>query len=358
MDDDESHAVPQVLVKRLLRSMGHEHFKNAIPDEASKLSAALYGSFYCVKEHFELFREFENVNTFVIYDGENPVHVLFYAVAGKEVVVLNEFFPVEDEYVNYFAEFIFARYGRVGTIHFSHLFSRPVRIERPHITWSLSHDILLDLPGSTDEYQALLGKKTRKTIRYYGNKLKKDFGEFSFAIQEKEEIDPAVIGRICELNRLRMKTLKITSAVDREFERRTTALARHYGVVGYIEVGGELAAGVVCYEVGDHSFGEILGYDQSYMDYRIALICAYSTVAAMIERGSRIFHMAPGESDYKYRLGGQRRPVYTFSLFRNGRTKAAGIILNLDKHHIVRRSRNAIKYKIVEKVKNSLPNPF
>jgi len=332
----------------------HENYTGTIPDKILNKSKEIYKSLFCLSEHICLFKKTEELNALAIYDNNTLVHVLFYILSKNYVVVLNEVFNIEDGYIDHLSSYIFNNYKHINTIHLNNIYRKPGNCSFPFTTWSTSNDIIIELPEKSEDYLAGLGKKTKKTIRYYSNKLKKEFKDFSYNVQIKEDINPKIISRISELNRLRMKSLELTSVVDHDFESNIINLSRKYGVVGFIEVDGQLIAGVICYEIEDHSYGEIMAFDQAFKDYRIGTICAYLMVRTLVERGSSVFHMGIGENDYKYRLSGTRKPVYTFSVFRTKTHKLIGFIKHINKYNYVRKANNLFKRKVIEKVKHSL----
>ncbi len=332
----------------------HKIYQNDVPNELAIKANQIYHSFYCIKDYFYYYRKIEKLNAFIIYKNNEIVQVIYYIIIKNDLIVLNEFFEICQFYMNYFVTKIFEQFINVNNIHFKNIHNEIKNLSYPCKCWSVSHDIVIEFPDNVEEFNKRLGKKTRKTLRYYTNKLEKNFEDFSFHALARDEIDPEIISTISKFNRIRMKKLKITTAIDREFEQNTILFCKQYGIVGFIKANQKIAAGAVCYEVGEHSYGEILAYDESFSDYRVALICAYSIMTKLIERGSRIFHMSFGESEYKFRLGGIREPVYTLSVFRNNYYQAIAHLKYFHKYHYIKKLNGFIKYKLIDKLKHSI----
>jgi len=331
--------------------ISHTHYHDNISDELAEELIGLYQSAYCVKEYFYLFKNTENINILAIYNNDVLVHLIFYSFSGSSANVLNELFGIKDKYLNYFADCVFKMHKNVNSIHLYNLNSEVIRCAFPFKVWRVLGDIIINLPDNTEKYLATLGKRTKKTIRYYGNKAQKKFEDFSFNIQERDRINPEIINRITELHRTRMRSMKISSVIDVSSENKILKLSRKYGFVSYIVMNNKIAGGAICFRVGNHCFGRVIAYDQDYNNYRTGTIIAYSTIQAMIEKGVEVFHMEYGENDFKYRLRGEKNNVYTVSLFRSKWHKMLGQLTLLRKYTLIIKSKNFLKYKIIDKLK-------
>ena len=321
-DDDPYIASPELL--------HHGFHEDGIPSEIEQLLEELYQSPFCVKRYFDIFREGGNLNAVVFsaIGSAAPRHVLVYTLSGRELTVLNELFWIEPEQLRYAADTLFGRYPALTTITFAKINCTPERSPTaPYLwrLWSRSHDIVVELPSTFADYQARLGKQTQKHLRYYQNRLQREYADFAFHVAATNEIDPAVIGRIIEMNHLRMKSKQIRSGFDRLFEERIKEFCRHYGLVTTVSMNGKIVAGTICYEVGDQAYLEAVSHDPEYNKYNVGQLCLYLTVEQMIHRGKESFHLLWGENEYKYRFLGVKRELYSFSLYRSGYCKLADV---------------------------------
>lgn len=302
----------------------HIFYENEIPPEIECCIERIYQSPFCVTKYFEIFRDIRSLNALVISCGESdPLHVIAYVISGKEITVLNELVEIEQEYVQYFADTVFSRYPTITTVNFNCLKGRIAFLHYPWRRWKSSHDIAIDLPGSFDEYHSKLGKQTQKHIRYYLNRLHRVYDDVEFHVATTKEIDPSIIGRVIEMNRLRMKGKNIRSGFDKSFETRIIEFSRHYGLVSTVSIQGMIVAGAICYELGNQAYLEAISHDPEYDRYNMGQVCLYLTIKHMIENGRISFHMLWGENEYKYRFLGEKQDLYFFSIYR---TKIAKLL--------------------------------
>lgn len=296
----------------------HDFYEDGIPPEVGLSLEKIYQSPFCVTEYFELFRGIRNPNALVITCGEpDPLHVIAYVISGREITVVNELVEIEQEYVQYFVAAVFSRYPAVTTVNFNCFKSRIENFYYPWRHWRTSQDIAIELPRSFDEYRSRLGKQTQKHIKYYINRLQKAYGDVVFHVTVTAETDPAVISRIIEMNRLRMKDKNIRSGYNSRYETRIIKFCRLYGMVSTISIQGKPVAGAICYEVGNQAYLEAISHDSEYNKYNLGQVCLYLTVKHLIEKGRDSFHLLWGENEYKYRFLGAKQELYFISMYRS-----------------------------------------
>jgi hypothetical protein len=304
----------------------HIFYENEIPPEVGLNLEIIYQSPFCATRYIEIFRGIRNFNALVISCGESdPRHVIAYTISGKEITVLNELIEIEQEYIQYFAETVFSRYPTITTVNFNCLKRRIVNFRYPWRLWQTSHDIAIELPRSFEEYHSKLGRQTQKHIRYYINRLHRDYADFAFHVAAVHEIDPTVIGRIIEMNQLRMKDKNIRSGYNNLFEKKIIEFCRHYGLISTVSVQGKIVAGTICYEVGNQAYLEAISHDPGYDKYNVGQVCLYLTVKHMIEQERDFFHMLWGENEYKYRFLGLKQDLFYFSIYRSTSSKLLSV---------------------------------
>jgi hypothetical protein len=300
----------------------HICYEQGVPQEIRQAMAALYQSAFSVTEFFSLYKTTGDLNALVLYHGGSvPIHVFAYSLEGGEVMLLNELFDVEPRYLRYFADFIFDRYSAVHAVNLNRSKHKPDALPYPSRLWSRSQDTVIALPATLAEYQARLGSKTRSNFKYYSSRARKLYRDFAFTVATKDEVDPAVVSRIIELNRLRMTGKGIKSGFDSATISRIQEFSRRYGCTSTIEVNGEIVAGTIFYEVGNHCFLEAIAHDPRYNRDSMGQVCLYLTVKHAIEQGREAFHLLWGECEYKYRFLGVKQDLYSLSLYRSQRRK-------------------------------------
>jgi CelD/BcsL family acetyltransferase involved in cellulose biosynthesis len=201
------------------------------------------------------------------------------------------------------------------------------------------------------EYRAMLGKRTKANMSNYSNKLRREFSDFSFTVATGEGIDPSVIREIVAMNRSRMREKKTTSAIDSNLEHNIVEFSRKYGIVGTVRLNGRIAAGTICYRVGDHCYADVIAHDSAYNKYSIGQVCIYLMIQSLIARGIHAFHMAGGECEYKSRLLGVNNDIYFVSIFRSELKKKIGLIRNIGKFGHLAGYMDMLKYNYIGRLK-------
>jgi hypothetical protein len=151
-----------------------------------------------------------------------------------------------------------------------------------------------------------------------------------------------------------MKSQKITSVFDTDYEHKIIEFCRTYGVVGFITVKNRIVAGAICYQVGTHCYAHIISHDYDYNKYSIGMVCNLLLVEALIKRGVHKFHLDTGEMEFKYRLLGVKKITCNYTVYRNSAHKMLGNIIYFRKNEYMSRLINFIKFRIVQNIKHSL----
>jgi hypothetical protein len=316
--------------ENLVTCIGDVHitvYEGNIPSDIEEDLVRLYQSAFSVKEYFQTFKNVINYNAFVIQDNNAHLKcIIIYVKSGSELTVLNELFDIRSSHLGYFIENTFENNPYIRKINVNRIKFTPDSIGYPYLIADHSEDIVLQLPRRIEEYHYSLGKKTRKHIAYYINRLEKEFEDFSFKVTLPEKIDSGLVGRIVEMNRLRMKSKNRVSGIDKKYEENITEFTKIYGLIGAVILNNQVVAGAICYEVGDHAYLETISHDPVYNKYNIGQVCLYMTIKSLIERGRDALHMLWGESEYKFRFLGVKHDLYSVSIFRSVRFKHTSIL--------------------------------
>jgi hypothetical protein len=331
----------------------HICYRDSVPADMGKMLVSLYQSAFCVFEYFELSHYSNKINALAIYTtGSNPDHVIYYTISGSQLSVLNENFDIDIVCLEYFVRSVFHEYPKLKAIHFNRLRCGIDSFSWPRIIWNKTHDIVLELPETMAAYRSLLGKRTKANMSNYSNKLRREF-DFSFDLAFGKQIDPSTIREIISLNRMRMRSKGMISAIDAALEERIIRFSQSYGIVGTVRLDGRIAAGTICYGVGGHCYADVIAHDPAYNKYSIGQVCIYLMIQSLIERGMRFFHMAGGDNDYKFRLLGVGRDLYSVSIFRSELIKKIGLFRHIEKHRYVTTLRDLLKYQYVGRIKEA-----
>ncbi len=301
-------------------------YDDGIPQEIEKLLEDLYQSVYCVPEYFRLFKPLMAAKALVIKEpGSKTVHVFFYAVTGREAILLNELFDVGQLYLNHFTDYLFKKYPPVTSITLERIKDRPDGSFLPYRIWRTSEDIVIKLPPTLSEYRSSLGKHTKRNLSNYFNRLQRVYPDFRFEITRTERDHSELARKVIAMNRLRMESKRIRSGFDLDVEERVIGLCERYGFTGTIFLNGEVVAGTIVYQVGNHSFLEIVSHDPAYNNDRVGQVCLYLTIKEAIERGQKVFHLLWGKNEYKYLFLGEKHEIFSASIYRSKYHKACSL---------------------------------
>jgi hypothetical protein len=337
-------------------SFRHIFYQSPVPAEVGECLTNLYQSIFCVPEYFRLYKDAKEANAIAIYSSgsADPDHLIFYTVSGREAIILNEFFEMGNPCLSYLVQVLFDSHPRLHTIHINKFRSKIDGLPFPHEIWEVSQDNVVELPETLSEYRSRLGKRTKANLNNYTNKLRRECPDFSFSVTTAEEIKPDDISTIIDMNRARMKAKKSFSAIDADREEKIIQFAAQYGIVGVISANGCIAAGTICYLVGNHCFADVISHDQAYNRYSIGRICVYLLIQNLIERGIRFFYMGAGEVEYKQKMLSVPQDIYAVSVFRTSINKVFGRLKHMARYGSVKPYLKMIKYNYIWRFKEAL----
>lgn len=305
-----------------LNTLSHIFYDAHIPLDLEKELIGLYQSAFSVKEYFELFKKSNNYKALTIISEDSDLkHIICYTVADNCITILNELIDIEPSYVDYLSEVLFDKYPSINKINFNRIKSDIINISSTFRLWSCTNDIVVQLPATIEEYDSKLGKSTKKTIKKYLNKLQRENHDFGFNIISSGDIDPFLVKKIIDMNRLRMTSKHIRSGYDSTQEKNVAQFSSKYGLVTTIAINNKVVAGNICYNLGDHAFGETIAHDNDYNKSRVGQVCFYLTLKHFIEKGTHYYHLMEGNDDYKYRFLGINQHMFSLSIYRSAKNK-------------------------------------
>ncbi|GAB3555078.1 hypothetical protein GCM10027343_43710 [Noviherbaspirillum agri] len=256
---------------------------------------------------------------YVAHRGDTLVAALLYRVAAGRVTVLNEQMRLNEEEIERFAGHVFSSYPSVHAISFPVVQAETRRLPFPHQQFHSTQDIVLDLPGSVEEYIGRLGKSTRSYVKRYLNKLKREHPSFTFTVFTNEEIRAEHVRAIIGFNKARMSGRNKESYIDEQEERRILELLKLRGFVGVVTIDGKVCAGTINTCFGKNYFLQVIAHDPAYDDYGLGTLCCYLTICECIARKGGAYHFLWGQYEYKYRLLGVQRDLDHIVVYRSRR---------------------------------------
>jgi hypothetical protein len=292
-------------------------YENEIPPYTEHEIERIYGNFFSTLEQFRESGRIEKANTYVVFSGDKITTIFLFCIEGNEARVLNEVIKVSQNEVDQFSNYIFSTYGAVDVILFHAVDTDVTPSHRPYQRINCLEDIVLTLPHIADDYYNNLGKSTRKTIKGYTNKLKRDFPTFENKTYVKEEAGEQLIRTIIEFNRARMLSTGKISAFDEEATKHIIHFVHVYGMICVATIDGKICAGSISYRVGDNYFMHVSAHDSKYDSYRLGVLFRYLTICECIRRGGKECHFLWGRQEFKFSLLGIQRDLHDLVLYRS-----------------------------------------
>ena len=170
----------------------------------------------------------------------------------------------------------------------------------------------VSLPGSWDEYLALLSKKDRHELRRKLRRLQAA-GELELRIYtDPDDVEthlPVLLRFMVESRTDKADFL--SEQMGLFFHKATQALAQHGLVRLYeLELDATPVASVLCFDQGGQLYMYNSGYDPEYAAMSAGVVSKAFCLQDAIESGRHCVDMLRGDESYKYKLGGEDQAIY------------------------------------------------
>ncbi|MDH7487451.1 MAG: GNAT family N-acetyltransferase [Anaerolineae bacterium] len=180
---------------------------------------------------------------------------------------------------------------------------------------------IIDLPDSWEAYLALLDKKQRHEVR---RKLRRAeaAGQVSWYIVDHTRDLQAEMDDFIELHRLSQpeKDQFMEPQMQRFFHAAArVALDAGWLQLSFLEVNGEKAAAMLCFDYANNILVYNSGYDpQRYSALSPGIVLLAYCIRHAIELGRAQFDFLQGDEVYKYRFGARQTKIYRTLITRPG----------------------------------------
>lgn len=277
----------------------------------------LYGSLFATEAWFHAFDQTVPQGVCVLDD---PRHVLAFTVHRDTVEVLNKAFPIAADDAERACRAIFAALPHVHRIHLEVLFA-PRELRLPLRVLSEADDLVIALPDKTDDYTSSLGKRTRKNLRNYENRLRREHPEAVVRVfaPSRQELS-RLVDDFVAWNAARMRERGTVSSFEREAGRREKLerLLIEGGVEAQLTtLSGRPAAVEFTFRIGNEATIFAGAFDPRYEDLHLGFLSTYWAVLEVIRHGCRRCHLLWATGDYKRRLGALPQTATRLSVFRD-----------------------------------------
>ena len=299
-------------------------FMGHLPEFAETELDALYGHIDSRLALQNIASRGEPVNTYVASKNGRATCLLLFRLNKRKVHVINQMIRIDADEVRRFADYMFRNFHAVDVISFAAIQADEVALPYPLLRYNVTETFVLELPDTPAEYTRRLTKKTRESVRYYQNKLKRQHVSFSFETYIDGDIDEQAVRTVLHLKESRLAEEKRYYQVEERKVQRLLALARQCGHLTVIRIGSEICAGSVNLRVGTNYFGQILTHNHRYNDMGLGKICAYLTICDIISRGGRRFDLGEGRYEYKSKFLAEIEDIDRLEIYRS----PAGMLLH------------------------------
>ena len=303
-------------------SIVSEFHEQSVPEFAAQALDRLYGSLYASFSHFSLSHTAQPApHTWVGYRHGEVVGVLLFRLRVDQVLLLTEMFSLEQAVADAFSRAVFTRFREVKTIHFNAISLSGTLTGWPMQHYAFSENYVISLPQSVDQYRASIGKSTRKTLRGYGNRLQRDFPDFSWDVRAVGEMRAHELRSVIrQLHRFKRDSLAARGK-RAEISRRETArlliLARHAGLIGIARIGDRVCGGSLACRIGGNYVMLLSAADPALASYRLGILCCFWSVCDCIRAGGQECHLLWGRYQYKTQLLGEPRSLLRLTIYRS-----------------------------------------
>ena len=314
----EGELIRQKLAGSLITSF-HE---SDVPAFAAAALDSLYGSLYASARHLQLCDDFHPVpHTWICYQQGEIGAVLLFRIESTRALVLTEMIMLFQAQADAFVRSVFARYPQLKTISFNAICPQFETLALPSQRYTFSENYILDLPVDAERYLASLGKSSRKTIKSYGNRLRKDHPDFAWQAISCAELSAleqqTLVLRLQQFKRDSMTARNKQAVINDEESRRLLQLAGECGLFGIAMINGEICGGSVSCRIGENYVMLLSAADPLLEHYRLGLLVCYWAVCDCIARGAKQCHLLWGRYQYKSQLQAVPHDLIRLTVYRS-----------------------------------------
>ncbi len=267
-------------------------------------SKSFYSSITCFKN----IKKIKNIYKFTIdevqiYASINTVAEVYVAMRSINSNVLDEL-----------CDYIFSNFN-VKYIFLDHLYNIYNSSKYSVIQNGINSDVILNVPKSVEDYFNLLGKKTKKHLKYYITRLKKNF-EVKNEILIKDEITFEYIEQMIKFNIERLqKVKKINKTYNKEKALSIYECAKENGVLSIIKLNNQPQAYSLIYDIGKDYYLSDIGSNIEFDNYNVGQVSLFNIIEYSIKNCGNVFHFMFEITDYKKRFGGKMVELYPYIVF-------------------------------------------
>jgi hypothetical protein len=286
---------------------------NGVPPDVAARPAPLYGSFRCSPGNLAAFSTIQPEGACVL---DTPEHVLLFAVRGERIIVLNQVFAIGPAEASRAFRALFRALPGARLIHVQLMF--PLReLGLPLWNRGAILHFRIALPDTVEAYDAMIGRSTRKRLRGYENRLRREHPDARMEVispgeRSRELVDLYVTWKLARFHAAGRTTYWEN---DAKFPEHFAELVR-LGEVHMLTVAGKPAAIVFNFPAGDMLCALEAAFDAEYEHLDVGLLTLREVAREAVRRGAKTLDLTSGDREYKERLGATMHMAWGVSVFR------------------------------------------
>lgn len=291
----------------------YEYYEG-LPFDYEEFLIEKYKSFISNCRYIEIY--FPNdKHYFAILKKEDKIsEIIVFGILDKNCNCYNSLVNIDQAILKEFSNNVFSKFTALSNIRFSSSYLK-YDLKKSFLL-STANDYILNLPDSLDTYFAELGATTRRHLKNYKARLLRDYPQAHFVTKYTSQIEREEIDRIVQLSFQRMKSKGIIPGKNQNDVNDFYRYSQYYGLVGYIEIDGQIVAGSISYIIDNRFFLYMIAHDNDFAKFNIGQLCIVYLIQLAIGKKFKTFHFLWGENDYKMRFNATPHQLSTYVFYK------------------------------------------
>ncbi|NLE23130.1 MAG: GNAT family N-acetyltransferase [Actinobacteria bacterium] len=282
---------------------------------------ALYGSLFSTSDWFDLFFDRPPTGCCIL---EDPRHVLVFGRDGRGTVeIYNRTFEITPRDAERACRALFRVLPFVHRIRLHVLFA-PGELRLPTRVLGTRDHLMLDLPGTAEEWEASLGRSTRRNLKLYENRLRRAYPDARTEVIDPRDRAEELLDLIVAWKVARFSAKGLTTYWETRPDEYTLVfelLKRGNGEAVVTTVDGRVAAIVLLFWIGQSVCAQEWAHDPAFDSLHLGFVCLRAAIRHAISRGAVSMDLLWGNEQYKERFGARHVPSSGISVFPTRRAR-------------------------------------
>ncbi len=295
------------------------HIGHIPPDVALDLPK-LYGSFRCSLDYHETYNphKFDDNAVAGVCLLSNPRHILLFTASGRSVEVLNIAYQITPTDVARACRALFRALPGTQEIRAEVPF-QPRDLRLPRWTRGSIDHMSIMLPEEVDDYESMIGSRTRRNLRTRLNRLRREHPDITTVVYQPTDDHHELVQQMVTWKSARFRERGRTTYWDEDegLTDRFADLVRRRGRAHVTLIDNEPAAVRITFAAGDVICSMEGAFDPRFAEFDLGLLSYCDVVRQAIRDGAKRLDLTSGNRDHKERLGAKCTQAWRISVFRH-----------------------------------------